>query len=218
MVQLWYKELLKAQSDKKLALLYLSNDVLQTSRKKGTEFHDAFLPVLPDSIKTIIRFVKELLIRDNPLVSYDVTRVLNVWQERGVFSDKSVQNFKTKAGLLLPIDNIKDCQNKLNNTFIKLNQNVQNSRVLTMADELHKSTNSSSAKKLGTSELDTIRSARSHLSDEEALRLELIRDLSVILGIQKSKLEACKKKGKEFDQLLSQDKVFDSAKKRKLLD
>ena len=49
--------LLIAQGPKKLTFLYLANDVLQNSKKKGPEFNRDFRTVLAEAYKETSRFV-----------------------------------------------------------------------------------------------------------------------------------------------------------------
>ncbi|KFM69886.1 Regulation of nuclear pre-mRNA domain-containing protein 1A, partial [Stegodyphus mimosarum] len=45
-VQVWFKELKKAKPNRKLTFMYLANDVIQNSKKKGPEFSKEFSNVL----------------------------------------------------------------------------------------------------------------------------------------------------------------------------
>ena len=45
-VEIWLKELCKAIPSRKLTLLFLSNDIVQNSRKKGTELNREFSKVM----------------------------------------------------------------------------------------------------------------------------------------------------------------------------
>ena len=45
-VEIWFKELCKAAPSRKLTLLFLSNDIVQNSRKKGTELNREFSKVM----------------------------------------------------------------------------------------------------------------------------------------------------------------------------
>ena len=61
-VALWEKDFEGAPDvEKRLALLYLANDILQNSRKRGTQFVQPFYRVLP-------RAVKQTLKQGNPKV------------------------------------------------------------------------------------------------------------------------------------------------------
>uniref|UniRef100_A0A8B9JQQ3 CID domain-containing protein n=1 Tax=Astyanax mexicanus TaxID=7994 RepID=A0A8B9JQQ3_ASTMX len=48
-VRVWHRELKKAKSSRKLTFLYLANDVIQNSKKKGPEFTRDFEGVLVDA-------------------------------------------------------------------------------------------------------------------------------------------------------------------------
>ncbi|XP_071496787.1 regulation of nuclear pre-mRNA domain-containing protein 1B-like [Diadema antillarum] len=82
-VTVWYTLLVKAKPSRKLGFVYLANDVVQNSKKKGPEFNREFAVVMPASFGHI----------------YDTTtdektyaalqKVLKVWKDRSVF-DKEV--------------------------------------------------------------------------------------------------------------------------------
>jgi hypothetical protein len=52
-VDTWEKQFNNATKDKKVSLLYLSNDILQNSKRKGGEFVNEFWRVLPGSLKDV---------------------------------------------------------------------------------------------------------------------------------------------------------------------
>lgn len=55
-VQTWIKSLRSQSSlSKKLTLIYLANDVIQNSRKKGPEYMNEFAPVLKQAFESIVR-------------------------------------------------------------------------------------------------------------------------------------------------------------------
>ncbi|KAI8803320.1 hypothetical protein BJ742DRAFT_829318 [Cladochytrium replicatum] len=54
-VQVWAREIHKASAHRKLSFLYLCNDVVQISRKKGDEFVREFARVLPEVIPHLYR-------------------------------------------------------------------------------------------------------------------------------------------------------------------
>ncbi|XP_053500045.1 regulation of nuclear pre-mRNA domain-containing protein 1B isoform X2 [Ictalurus furcatus] len=56
-VRVWHKELKKAKSSRKLTFLYLANDVIQNSKKKGPEFTRDFEGVLVDACSHVARSV-----------------------------------------------------------------------------------------------------------------------------------------------------------------
>jgi hypothetical protein len=97
-VDVWEKELRGASEGKKLPLLYLANDVMQTSRKRGSEFTDAFRPKLLDSLVHLVKTV-----RDGVAVG-KVQRVLHVWKERGVYDRRFVEDLEVAVRKAIPQD------------------------------------------------------------------------------------------------------------------
>lgn len=57
-VQIWTKEVALAEPKQRLSFFYVANDVLQNSKKKSTKFVEAFSKVLPETIKTVLQFVR----------------------------------------------------------------------------------------------------------------------------------------------------------------
>ena len=49
----WEKQFTIAREDKKISFLYLSNDILQNSKRKGADYVDEFWRVLPRSMKHV---------------------------------------------------------------------------------------------------------------------------------------------------------------------
>lgn len=54
-VETWAKQFHSSPREKKLAFLFLANDILQNSRRKGSEFVGEFWKVLPDSLRDVIQ-------------------------------------------------------------------------------------------------------------------------------------------------------------------
>eukprot|EP00794_Sanderia_malayensis_P013519 gene13519-14930_t len=77
-VQSWLKELQKAKPKKKLTFMYLTNDILQNSRKKGAEFSRDFSTVLPAAFR---HCSKECT--TDTLSALE--RILEIWKERDVY-------------------------------------------------------------------------------------------------------------------------------------
>ncbi|XP_014667667.1 PREDICTED: regulation of nuclear pre-mRNA domain-containing protein 1B-like isoform X2 [Priapulus caudatus] len=78
-VVVWFSELGKAPIARKLTLMYLANDVIQNSKKKGPEFNKAFLDVLAGAVRHIASDCKD----EKTLKS--VMRIVRIWEERGVY-------------------------------------------------------------------------------------------------------------------------------------
>lgn len=53
-VETWDRQFYCAPREQRLAFLYLANDILQNSRRKGAEFVAEFWKVLPDSLRDVI--------------------------------------------------------------------------------------------------------------------------------------------------------------------
>lgn len=79
-VNVWFSELRKAQVSRKLTFLYLANDVIQNSKRKGPEFTQDFAPVIVDAFKHVYREGEEGCKKQ-------LGRVLSIWQERTVYEN-----------------------------------------------------------------------------------------------------------------------------------
>lgn len=56
LVSLWETEFDRSRdSAKRMALLYLANDILQNSRKKGTHFVQPFYRLLPRTVRLTVK-------------------------------------------------------------------------------------------------------------------------------------------------------------------
>ncbi|XP_076883376.1 uncharacterized protein LOC143532129 [Bidens hawaiensis] len=81
-VTTWEKQFHCAEVAQKVPLLYLANDILQNSKRKGNEFVTEFWKVLPGA-------VKDLTEKGNDHGKNVVTRLVNIWEERRVFGSKA---------------------------------------------------------------------------------------------------------------------------------
>lgn len=86
-VKTWLKELQKAPTSKKLTFMYLANDVIQNSKKKGPEFGKEFEHVLLKAFK--------LIAQSNPeeKTIHNLNRILKIWGERGVYEEAKIKDF-----------------------------------------------------------------------------------------------------------------------------
>lgn len=75
-------------ANKKLTFMYLANDVIQTSKKKGPEFGKAF----ESSLGKAFRHIAEACNDEKTINSLE--RILNIWGERGVYEANSIQDFR----------------------------------------------------------------------------------------------------------------------------
>ncbi|XP_039592024.1 regulation of nuclear pre-mRNA domain-containing protein 1B isoform X3 [Polypterus senegalus] len=86
-VNVWHRELKKAKSNRKLTFLYLANDVIQNSKRKGPEFTRDFETVLVDACSHVAREADEGCKKH-------LERLLNIWQERNVYGVDFIQQLK----------------------------------------------------------------------------------------------------------------------------
>lgn len=67
--------------------MYLANDVIQNSKKKGPEFGNSFSTILPKAFKDISHKCSD----DKTFNS--LSRILNIWGERGVYDSSKIKEF-----------------------------------------------------------------------------------------------------------------------------
>lgn len=86
-VHVWLRELKKAKPPRKLTFMYLANDVIQNSKKKGPEFTREFATVLAKAFAHIS-------VRDTDQKTHaGLRRILSVWKERSVFDATQISDF-----------------------------------------------------------------------------------------------------------------------------
>lgn len=73
---------------RELTLMYLANDVIQNSKKKGPEYNKEFANVL----KKAFEFIGQKMQEEKTKKS--VNRLLAVWEERGVYSKSQIADFR----------------------------------------------------------------------------------------------------------------------------
>ncbi|XP_065125222.1 regulation of nuclear pre-mRNA domain-containing protein 1B [Paramisgurnus dabryanus] len=86
-VRVWHRELKKAKTSRKLTFLYLANDVIQNSKKKGPEFTKDFEGVLVDACSHVAR-------DGDDGCKKSMERLLNIWQERNLYRADFIQQLK----------------------------------------------------------------------------------------------------------------------------
>ncbi|XP_069740733.1 regulation of nuclear pre-mRNA domain-containing protein 1B-like [Narcine bancroftii] len=86
-VHVWHRELKLAKPSRKLTFIYLANDVIQNSKRKGPEFTKAFEGVLVDAFSHVAR-------ESEQSCKKQMERVLNIWQERVVYDVDFIQQLK----------------------------------------------------------------------------------------------------------------------------
>ncbi|XP_033211487.1 regulation of nuclear pre-mRNA domain-containing protein 1B [Belonocnema kinseyi] len=86
-VKVWFKEMCKVKDNRKLMFMYLANDVIQNSKKKGPEFGKEFGTILPKAFEHMKGFDDKTRER--------LGRLLQIWEERGVYDKSLITEFKT---------------------------------------------------------------------------------------------------------------------------
>ncbi|XP_030953514.1 regulation of nuclear pre-mRNA domain-containing protein 1A isoform X1 [Quercus lobata] len=81
-VETWARQFHCSPREQRLAFLYLANDILQNSRRKGSEFVGEFWKVLPDALRDVIENGDEFG-RNAAL------RLVGIWEERKVFGSRA---------------------------------------------------------------------------------------------------------------------------------
>ncbi|VFQ61584.1 unnamed protein product [Cuscuta campestris] len=80
-VETWDKVFKPAQKEQRVALLYLANDILQNSRRKGSEFVNEFWKVLPAALKLVYASGHES-------EKKAASRLVDIWEDRKVFGSR----------------------------------------------------------------------------------------------------------------------------------
>lgn len=81
--------MIPATPSRKLVFMYLANDVIQNSKKKGPEFSSSFSTVLAKAFKDISQRCED----DRTFSS--LGRILKIWGERGVYDIEKIKEFET---------------------------------------------------------------------------------------------------------------------------
>ncbi|XP_039488872.1 regulation of nuclear pre-mRNA domain-containing protein 1A [Drosophila santomea] len=89
-VKTWQRELENVPEPKKLTFMYLANDVIQNSKKKGPEYGKEFSHVLGK----VFAHIGEKCSSDKLLGS--LGRILNIWLERGVYDPKAIAEWRSR--------------------------------------------------------------------------------------------------------------------------
>ncbi|XP_038990868.1 regulation of nuclear pre-mRNA domain-containing protein 1A-like [Hibiscus syriacus] len=87
-VETWDKLFNSSQKERRVSFLYLANDILQNSRRKGSEFVNEFWKVLPSALKHVYD-------NGDENGKKAVTRLIDIWEERKVFGSRG-QNLKSE--------------------------------------------------------------------------------------------------------------------------
>ncbi|XP_031514650.1 regulation of nuclear pre-mRNA domain-containing protein 1A isoform X7 [Papio anubis] len=77
----------QAKPNRKLTFLYLANDVIQNSKRKGPEFTKDFAPVIVEAFKHVSSETDESCKKH-------LGRVLSIWEERSVYENDVLEQLK----------------------------------------------------------------------------------------------------------------------------
>ncbi|XP_031271518.1 regulation of nuclear pre-mRNA domain-containing protein 1B-like isoform X1 [Pistacia vera] len=80
-VETWDRQFHCSPREQRLAFLYLANDILQNSRRKGSEFVGEFWKVLPDALRDVMD-------NGDEFGRNAARRLINIWEERKVFGSR----------------------------------------------------------------------------------------------------------------------------------
>ncbi|CAN0830042.1 Regulation of nuclear pre-mRNA domain-containing protein 1B [Linum grandiflorum] len=81
-VESWDQLFKSSQRDQRVSFLYLANDILQNSRRKGSEFVNEFWKVLPKALKLVHE-------SGGDSGKKAVARLVDIWEERKVFGSRA---------------------------------------------------------------------------------------------------------------------------------
>uniref|UniRef100_A0A8D8YIJ6 Regulation of nuclear pre-mRNA domain-containing protein 1A n=2 Tax=Cacopsylla melanoneura TaxID=428564 RepID=A0A8D8YIJ6_9HEMI len=87
-VKTWIGEVEKADDHRKLTLMYLANDVIQNSKKKGPEYGKEFGHVLRQA------FISVGDVHCSDKTRNSLSRILKIWEERGVYDKQQIASFR----------------------------------------------------------------------------------------------------------------------------
>ncbi|XAR52033.1 hypothetical protein NMG60_11006876 [Bertholletia excelsa] len=96
-VETWARQFHCSPREQRLAFLYLANDILQNSRRKGSEFVGEFWKVLPDALCDVIE-------NGDEFGRTAAVRLVSIWEERKVFGSRG-QILKEEMGRHLESSN-----------------------------------------------------------------------------------------------------------------
>lgn len=124
-VEIWHKSFKSAQREQLVSFLYLANDILQNSRRKGSEFVNEFWKVMPSALKHASEHGDE----NGKKVA---SRLVGIWDERRVFGSR-VQNLKDEMLGKSPVPQLASNGKISNSNPIKIVKRDANSLRLKLA-------------------------------------------------------------------------------------
>ena len=102
-VATWLRELMAtSRPERKLTLVYLANDILQNSRKKGDEYTLEFADG-----HTLARAFEATAKSSDDKQRFTLERILNIWKDRRILADDKIAELKRKLHAADHIDSTK---------------------------------------------------------------------------------------------------------------
>ncbi|XP_063683058.1 regulation of nuclear pre-mRNA domain-containing protein 1B-like [Bolinopsis microptera] len=89
-VDVWFQQLTKSPKERKLLFMFLSNDIIQNSKRKGNEFTQEFSRVLPDALSHTYKSAVEDL-----KTIKQIDRILQIWKEREIFGKDFIDKLQS---------------------------------------------------------------------------------------------------------------------------
>ncbi|KAG0498499.1 hypothetical protein HPP92_003190 [Vanilla planifolia] len=80
-VETWDRQFHHSPREQRISFLYLANDILQNSRRKGLEFVAEFWKVLPDALNDVIE-------KGDDFGRKAALRLVDIWEDRKVFGSR----------------------------------------------------------------------------------------------------------------------------------
>ncbi|XP_039138509.1 regulation of nuclear pre-mRNA domain-containing protein 1A-like isoform X2 [Dioscorea cayenensis subsp. rotundata] len=81
-VETWEHQFYRSPQDQRISFLYLANDILQNSKRKGMEFVNEFWKVLPRALKDVVE-------NGDEFGKNAAKRMVDIWEARKVFGSHS---------------------------------------------------------------------------------------------------------------------------------
>lgn len=105
-IQVWFRELKKAKPNRKLTFMYLANDVIQISKKKGPEFSKEFSSVLSKAFAHVYECVADAKTKTG------LERIINVWEDRNVYDASVISGLRSAMKVNSPVVTVKKSESR----------------------------------------------------------------------------------------------------------
>ncbi|GAB2295831.1 hypothetical protein Dimus_029984 [Dionaea muscipula] len=120
-VETWEKLLNPLQKEQCISFLFLANDILQNSRRKGTEFVNEFWKVIPAALKNVLE-------KGDENSKNAVARLVRIWDDRKVFGSRG-QNLKNEILRVDPHPKLVVSNGKSSNPIKIVKKDAQSLRI-----------------------------------------------------------------------------------------